>query len=139
MKILKFISTVAVILSTATLFYLAVPKGAQAAGTEPCHAGSTANSCVVTITPSDQTNGTPTVDPENQHIYRNKNQTVEWKCPKAGCTFNVTFTETGKPFHDRVFDNSHAASGHITGPPAHYKYTVIVNGTQIKDPMIIVH
>ena len=59
--------------------------------------------------------------------------------PATDCTFDVTFTQTKKPFKNRIFNNGHRGSGHITGKPAKYKYSVIVNGTQIKDPMIIVH
>lgn len=139
MKRLRLISACTMILFVATIFCVVKIVSAQGSSSEACKAGSTPNSCVVTITPSDDPNGTPTVDPENQHIWKNKNQTVEWSCPTDGCTFDVTFTETSKPFQNRIFSNGHPGSGHITGPPAQYKYSVIVNGTQVKDPMIIVH
>jgi hypothetical protein len=139
MKKLKILGAVVIILSAATVLYLVKPMGAQGTDSQTCNQGSTPNSCVVTITPSADPDGTPTVDPGNQHIWRDKDQTVEWSCPTEGCTFDVTFTETKKPFENRIFNNSHAGSGHITGGPDKYKYSVIVNGTQVKDPQIIVH
>jgi len=139
MKRLRLITAFTMILFVATILCAVRMVSAQGSSSEPCQAGSEPNSCVVTITPSDDPNGTPTVDPDNQHISRKKNQTVEWSCPATDCTFDVTFTQTKKPFKNRIFNNGHRGSGHITGKPAKYKYSVIVNGTQIKDPMIIVH
>ncbi|HXH50298.1 MAG TPA: hypothetical protein VNM47_13230 [Terriglobia bacterium] len=139
MKKLNLLTAVAIVLSAATMLYLAKATAAQESTSNVCHPGSTPNSCKVTITPSSETDGTPTIDPEDQHIFTKQNQTVEWVCPTSGCTFTVTFTQTDRPFHSRVFNKGKSKSGHITGPPNTYKYTVIVNDTQVKDPQIIVH
>jgi hypothetical protein len=146
MKKLKILGAVVIILSAATVLYLVKPMGAQESNPNICVEGSTPNSCLVTITPSEDPNGTPTIYPDSQHIWKNKQQTVEWACDSnhPNCDFTVAFIEqTKRPFHDRVFSNvfsnSHAKSGVATGPPDTYKYSVIVNGTQVKDPQIIIH
>lgn len=139
MKRLRLFSAFVMVMFLAAIFCVVKMASAQGPSSKACKAGSTPNSCVVTITPSDDPNGTPTIDPDKQHLWRNKDQTVEWSCPATDCTFDVTFTQKTPPFKNRIFDRGHRGSGRITGRPSKYKYTVIVNGTQIKDPMIIVH
>lgn len=139
MKRLRWISAFAMVMFVAAIFGVVKMATARESSSKACKAGSTPNSCVVTITPSSDPNGTPTIDPDKQHIWRNKDQTVEWTCPATDCTFDVTFTQKSTPFKNRIFNKGNENSGRITGKPSKYKYSVIVNGTQIKDPMIIVH
>ena len=53
MKRLRLISACTMILFVATIFCVVKIVSAQGSSSEPCKAGSTPNSCVVTITPSD--------------------------------------------------------------------------------------
>jgi plastocyanin len=88
----------------------------------------------VTITPVSPTNPTLKVTPDSVEVGRHDE--VEWICSTV-CEFDVTFTDSMKPFKDRSFNKNKPKSGHPTGAPGKYKYTVIVGG-DIIDPDVIV-
>ena len=89
----------------------------------------------VTITPGAGPNDPPNVCPLSVEV--GPNDEVEWKCSTA-CDFNVSFNEVArKPFNDRAFNKNKPKSGHSTGAPGKYKYTVIVGGG-VLDPDVII-
>ena len=92
-------------------------------------------SYTVTITPVSSTNPTLKVSPDPVEV--GKKDEVEWVC-STGCDFSVVFLDPAKkPFKDRAFSKNKPKSGHPTGAPEKYKYTVIVDG-DIIDPDVIV-
>ena len=88
----------------------------------------------VTITPGAKADDPPKVVPATVEVGRNDQ--VEWTC-STGCDFDVTFTYSMKPFNDRAFNKNKPRSGHPTGAPGKYKYSVIVGGGLL-DPDVIV-
>lgn len=139
MKKLNLLIAVAIALSAATMLYLA--KATAAPPPDVCNAGSTANSCLVTISVE---NGKVVVDPSSQSLKKSEGQTVEWKCLKPDpCYWTVDFKGKRGPFTDSTFFNAHANSGKArTDVPADenraYPYQVIVNGQYRIDPQIII-
>lgn len=108
------------------------PAGAKTPAKPKTAAGTT---ITVTITPVSPTNPKLKVTPDSVGVGRNDE--VEWKCSTA-CDFNVSFNEVArKPFNDRAFNRNRPRSGHPTGAPGTYKYTVIVGG-DIIDPDVII-
>jgi len=128
MKTLKRIGAVAIVLLVAVVVGLVATRmGAQ--GNQP-------QTYQIKITPNADPTLAPTVQPESVPV--GPQDQVQWSCT-TGCSFTAAFTEPSrKPFKNRIFNNSHSKSGHPTGPPGTYKYSVMVNGA-IADPTIIVH
>jgi hypothetical protein len=122
---LKLITGVAIVLSAATMQYLAKTMVAQ----------GMVQTIRVTITPSPT--GPPSVNPESVDLYREKDQQVEWTC-STGCDFEVIFLPTGTPFKGNSFNRANPKSGVPSGRAGKYPYTVKVN-KKSADPMIIVH
>jgi hypothetical protein len=142
---LKLPAVVAIAFSAATMLFLSKTAAAAQPGPNDCQAGSTAQTCVVLITPNEKNpNAPPKITPNTASISKDDNEEVEWQCDPnfPDCQFTVVFTdETEKPFENRVFNNSTPKSGPPTGPKdktKQYKYAVIVNGKGSADPMIII-